>query len=147
MATREEIIAAVTSKVAGAYAWKVPLRRRVKLWADVPVSDRPCCFIYEGGHDPYSWSNLSNVKRYFNIALVVYTDAHDQDVPGGIEINTILEAIENEFGTPKGSDVVRQANTLGGLVHACRIDGAVLRETGDIDGDGLLLIPLKIILP
>ena len=35
--------------------------------------------------------------------------------------------------------------TLGGLVSHCRVDGAVLKDPGDLDGDGLLWVPLKIL--
>jgi len=35
--------------------------------------------------------------------------------------------------------------TLGGMVSHCRIDGQVMKDPGDLDGDALLWVPLKIL--
>jgi hypothetical protein len=43
------------------------------------------------------------------------------------------------------SPVANNRQTLGGLVSHCRVDGAVLKDPGDLDGDGLLWVPLKIL--
>jgi hypothetical protein len=35
--------------------------------------------------------------------------------------------------------------TLGGLVSHCYIDGKIMKDPGDIDGDGVAVIPVKIL--
>jgi hypothetical protein len=35
--------------------------------------------------------------------------------------------------------------TLGGLVSHCWIDGKIMKDSGDIDGDGIAVIPVKIL--
>lgn len=40
---------------------------------------------------------------------------------------------------------VTRKQTLGGLVPHCWIDGKVMKDPGDLDGDGIAVIPLKIL--
>ena len=54
-----------------------------------------------------------------------------------------LDALEEALAPPPGFD--RQ--TLGGLVHYCRIEGRVVKDPGDLDGQGLALVPIKILAP
>jgi len=68
-----------------------------------------------------------------------YPEAWDQAV-FGLRLNTILDALEAALNPANGA---RQ--TLGGLVSHCRIEGAVLKDPGDLDGDGLLWVPIKIL--
>jgi hypothetical protein len=37
--------------------------------------------------------------------------------------------------------------TLGGAAHDCKINGVPVRDTGDIDGDGLAIVSVRLVLP
>jgi hypothetical protein len=37
--------------------------------------------------------------------------------------------------------------TLGGLVFACYIEGAIRRFSGDLDGIEMVIVPLIVLLP
>ena len=57
------------------------------------------------------------------------------------DINSVLDAIDAALA-PSGE--ARQ--TLGGLVSHCRVDGTVMRDPGDLDGDGMVIVPISITL-
>jgi hypothetical protein len=144
--TREQIMVALQTLVTGAYSWATPPRRRLKLWGDVPLAERPCCFIFEGGRDSYNWTSLNESKNEINVELIVYINAKDPNVIGATLVNNILDAIDTAV-TPEGGfpGAPGGANTLGGLAQSCRIYGEVFKDPGDLDGDGFLQIPIKII--
>jgi hypothetical protein len=148
MTTREQAISALQALVAGAYAWTTAPSRRLKLWTDVPLSQRPACFLFEGGRNAYGWSNVNAPKRDLDVQLFIYIDAKDPNVIGSTQLNNINDALDAALAPDSGyPGAPGGANTLGGLVASCRIFGEVLKEPGDLDGDGMLLVPIKIILP
>ncbi len=144
--TRETAIGALQSLVAGAYGWKTGPARRLKLWSDVPAMSRPACFLFEGGQETYSWSESAAPKRAIEIKLFIYLSAKDPSVIGSSLLNDVMDALDAAFAL-SGADLAIGRNTLGGAVHHCRIDGKTLKDPGDLDGDALLIVPVKLILP
>ena len=58
----------------------------------------------------------------------------------------MMDALDTAFA-PTGTDIGLGRNTLAGTAYSCRIDGKVLKDPGDLDGDALLVVPVKIVLP
>jgi hypothetical protein len=146
MTPRESAILGLISLVSNAYPWKLGPVRRLKLWSDVPAASRPACFLFEGGQDTYSWSESALPKRSIEVRLFVYLNAKDPSAVGASLANTVMDALDSAFGL-RGSDVILGRNTLGGTVYSCRIDGKILKDPGDLDGDVLLILPVKLVLP
>jgi hypothetical protein len=146
MTPRESAIAALMNLVANAYPWTLGPVRRLKLWSDVPAANRPACFLFEGSQETYSWSESALPKRIIEVRLFVYLDAKDPSVVGATLVNNVMDAFDNAF-VISGGDVILGRNTLGGTVYNCRIDGKILKDPGDLDGDALLIVPIKLVLP
>lgn len=146
MTPRESAVGALINLVANAYAWKLGPTRRLKLWSDVPAASRPACFVFEGGQETYSWSESACPKRTIEIRLFIYLNAKDPSVAGAALVNNVLDAIDAAFSL-SGSDIVLGRNTLGGSVYHCRIEGKPLKDPGDLDGDALVIVPIKLVLP
>lgn len=144
--TREAAVEALRVVVAGAYPWKLGPARRLKLWSDVPAAMRPACFIFEGGQEVASWSESAAPKRAMEVKLFVYLNARDPSVAGAALLNDVMDALDAALA-PRGADAAIGRNTLGGAVHHCRIDGKTLKDPGDLDGDALLIAPVRLILP
>lgn len=144
-ANRETAIAALQDLVAGAYAWKLGPARRLKLWSDVPAMSRPACFLFEGGQETYAWSESAAPKRALEVKLFIYLNARDPAAVGASLLNDVMDALDRALAL-SGADLVTGRNTLGGTVHHCRIDGKALKDPGDLDGDALLIVPVKLIL-
>jgi hypothetical protein len=143
---RESAMEALVSLLAGAYAWKTGPTRRLKLWSDVPAASRPACFLFEGGHETYTWTEGAVPKRVIDVKVFIYLNAKDPSVSGASLVNGVMDALDVGFAL-SGTDVPFGRKTFGGSVYNCRIDGEVLKDPGDLDGDALLIVPVKIILP
>jgi hypothetical protein len=143
---RESAIGALMNIVANAYPWKLGPVRRFKLWSDVPVTSRPACFLFEGGQETYSWSESAVPKRIIEVRLFIYLNAKDPSIAGAALLNGVMDAFDAAFSLSAG-DIVLGRNTLGGTVYNCRVDGKVLKDPGDLDGDALLIVPVKLALP
>lgn len=144
MATREAIMGALFAKLEDAYPWKVT-SRRLRLWTEVPPADRPALFLVEHA-EIYSRQSETFGKRSMEASIFVYIDAKDPSAVGASAINDIMDAIDTALA-PAGADIPLQRQTLGRAVSHCYIDGNVLKDPGDIDGDGIILAPVKILLP
>lgn len=132
--------------VASAYGWKLGPSRRFKLWTDVPLVSRPACFLFEGGQEAYAWSEGATPKRAIEARLFIYLNAKDQSVSGASLLNGVMDALDAAFAIA-GADLALGRNTLSGTAYSCRIDGRPLKDPGDLDGDALLVVPVKITLP
>jgi hypothetical protein len=143
--TRDAAISALENLVASAYVWKTGPSRKLKLWSDVPAASRPACFIFEGGLESYAWSELALPKRALDAKLFIYLSAKAETC-GASLLNGVMDALDSAFAL-SGADLAFGRNTLAGAAFSCRIDGKVLKDPGDLDGDALLVVPVKIILP
>lgn len=146
MGSREQAVEALLALLAAAYSWASPPSRRLKLWSDVASVDRPACFLFEGGFETYAAGAGPDPKRSLDVKLFVYVDAHDPQCVGATQLNTIMDALDAAF-EPAGPDIALGRVTLGGAAYRCAIDGKPLKDPGDLDGDGLLVVPITIILP
>jgi hypothetical protein len=143
---RESAIGALMNIVSNAYPWKLGPARRLKLWSDVPAASRPACFLFEGGQEAYTWSETAIPKRIIEVRLFVYLNAKDPSTAGAALLNGVMDAFDTAFAL-SGADVISGRKTLGGTVYNCRIDGKALKDPGDLDGDALLIVPVRLILP
>lgn len=116
--------------------------RRLKIWSDVSKYERPWAGLV--CHSELPVYRSGNQPPYFKLSyrLFVYTDSSDKTLNGDVDLNTILEAVGAVLHPGPGE----QRQTLGGVVFHCRVDGEILRDPGDLDGDGLLIIPISVTL-
>jgi len=146
VSARKEAVDALALLVSRAYPWKTGPLRRLKLWTDVPLSARPACYFFEGGEDLYTWTETARPRRVLEVHLFVYLNAKDGTIIGATLLNDVMDALDAAL-VPSGSDIALGRNTLGGIVYYCRIEGKVLKDPGDLDGDALLVVPIGMLLP
>ena len=121
--------------------------RRLKLWDDVAPCDMPALFQFEGAQDDALYEGDLLLRRTLKARLFIYIDAKDESIVGASEINAILDAFDNAFAPSTFADQVVNRQTLGGLVSSARIQGPVLKDPGDLDGIGLIVVPIVIVMP
>jgi hypothetical protein len=139
-ASRESIMQALFALVSGSASF-VTASRRLKLWTDLSAAGKPAIFQYERD-DVYT-----NGKNYLpivemNVDLYIYT------APGmdsGITPISILNPLVDAVDAALAPSPVTRRQTLGGLVSHVWIDGKIMKDPGDIDGDGIAVIPVKIL--
>jgi hypothetical protein len=144
-ASREVVMEAFLSTLSTlSPATFVTVERKLRLWDDVPPEQQPALFITE--HTEHQLNNPRGLpsKRELNVMLFVYAKVPDDGVSIGATIlNNLADAIEGVL-KPDTSEPVQ---TLGGIVYRVWSDGLVRKDPGDLDGQALLLYPLKIRMP
>ena len=143
--SREAAFSALFETLADCYAWGMA-SRRLKLWSETPAAMRPALFQLESGPETYSWTSLATPRRTIEARLFLYFDSRDPLTPGAIAINAALDAIDAALA-PQGGDLALGRQTLGGAVYDCKISGVPVRDTGDMDSDGLAVVSVKLVLP
>jgi hypothetical protein len=87
-----------------------------------------------------------NPRRLFHVMLFIYFRSANGDPTdvGGTTLNNLLDGIQNVF-TP--DDPTENVCTLGGLVYRAWIEGKILKDPGDLEGQGLATVPIRILAP
>ena len=146
MTHREAVFQALFALSDGV-VWGSPPRgfahrsRRVALWSDLPAQPALCQAEHE--EDIEEVTGLPPVATYSASWLIYHDLAKDPDAVPARESNLILDAVQALFP----SDDPDRVQTLGGLVHHCFISGKLFKDPGDLDGQALIIVPIKILVP
>lgn len=143
--SREAAFSALFAVVAAAYPWGLA-SRRMRLWSETPAHLRPALFQLEAGPETYQWTQSAAPRRSLEAKLFLYFDARDPSTPGSTAMNVALDALDAALA-PAGSDIAAGRQRLGGAVYDCRITGVPVRDVGDLDGDGLAVVSVRLTLP
>jgi len=140
---RENIITALFNLVS-ASANFATASRRLQLWSSVSSSEKPAIFVTERG-DTYARASEAVPEAVtIEADIYIYTDAgKDQSIVPASLLNPLIDAVDAALA-PNPLTFVQ---TLGGLVSHCWIEGKILKDAGDLDGDGVAVIPVKILVP
>jgi hypothetical protein len=142
--TREQIITALFTKIQTVMGTSIrTYTRRLKLWDQVPKEQRPYLALVEHREDYTPTPRGIDSRNLLHCMVYIYIDAHDQTVIGGSVINNLLDTLDGVFSGLSGVGV----ETLGGLVNRVWINGPVFKDPGDLDGDGLAIVPIQILIP
>lgn len=140
---REAIYTALFNLLKTAPGFKF-FSRRMKMWTDVPDAQKPCLIMFTPTEQWVSTGLQNPQKTTLDVTLFIYTiDGRDPNAVPIIPMNNLCDAV----GSVLLPSPVYQNQTLGGLVSNCWIEGEVYKEPGDLDGDGLAMIPVKILVP
>ena len=121
--------------------------RRVKLFSDVPAEFQPA--VFQAEHDEGSTQRTGlPYKGVFQATWIIYHVAgkEPESVPAD-ENNAILDAVFAAFAPKPTDEGFPSRNTLGGLVHHAWIEGEIFKDPGDLDEQGLLIIPVRALVP
>jgi len=139
---REVIITALFTLVSGAAPFATA-SRRLALWSSVASSDKPALFVTERSENYTRVSEAVPQMVTINVDITIYTDAgKDQSSVPAITLNSLIDAVDAAIAP----NPLTGLQTLGGLVSHCWIEGKVLRDSGDLDGDGVAVVPVRILI-
>ena len=122
--------------------------RRVKLFNEVPAESQPA--VFQAEHDETEAPRTGGIGKLTLGAtwFVYWAVGGAADAVPTITANNILGGIRRALrpitADPGFHD---RRQTLGGLAYSVRIEGQVFKDPGDLDGQGLLVVPIKIIMP
>lgn len=144
MPTREVVFQALFARLQAIPGVRTT-SRRMTLPSQVAPGDMPRLMLWEQPEIARNQTGLPDKRVWEAWAVIVFVN-EDPTVAGATIINPMLEAIEAALGV---DDFARNVCSLGGLVHYARIEGTVIKETGDTDTTGLggAVVPIKIMPP
>ena len=141
--TRNEILNGVLMFFKDAAPFKT-VTRQMKLFSDVPNVQRPWLGILKTGEERSYEGNMPLL--IIDVELFIYTQAiivNNGGTPPSQQLEDILDTVDKQMKP----DPFTNRQTMGGLVYHCRIEGKTVTVPGDLDGDGIMIIPLKILIP
>jgi len=140
---REAIITALFSLVSTSASFATA-SRRLKLWSSMPSSEKPALFLVERGDNYVRASEAVPEAVTMQLEIYIYTEAgKDQSIVPASVLNPLIDAVD----TALAPSPLTGLQTLGGLVSHCWIEGKIMKDAGDLDGDGVAVIPVKILVP
>jgi hypothetical protein len=142
--TREQVMQALFLHLQAIADFKTA-GRRLKLWADVPPGDQPAMFLVD--HHEKSTPQprgLPNKLLLRANVFIYFQSGTDQTVTPDTLLNGYLDALDVALAPDNVMDGVF---SLGGMVDHCWVEGETLKDPGDLDGQGLIIVPLNILLP
>ncbi len=144
MVSRNQIADALMELLINSYTFGFT-SRKLKMLEAVSVNLRPALFLTNYDQS-VSYQSETLRKRSMTFRAVIYTSARDPDISGDVLLNDILDAIETALA-PSGADILINRQTLGGIVSHCYIEGEITKDPGDLDKDGLAVIPIIVLMP
>ena len=124
--------------------------RRLRFWDQVNGSAMPALFLTELKENHVRQELQTPAVRTIMYHAFIYINDGANTSPLVTPIttlNNILDAIDPITGGVLKPQVMSGKQTLGGLVFDCYIEGEPEKVPGDLDGQGLMTIPIKVILP
>jgi hypothetical protein len=139
--TREQAVQALFDKIAtNSY---VSHSRRMRDPESVAPANTPVLFLLEHSESFSRPSSSLPPVRALHLRAFIYTDVgNDENAIPASTINNLLDELEANL---KADDQGRC--TLGGLVQSVTIDGDISKSPGDITGESLAIVPIRILLP
>lgn len=120
--------------------------RRLRLWNAVPDNMKPALFLL-ARDNTYTRSQPVPAKVTLQADVIIYfytpPPAQADDNPPSPQVNDFLDLIDAALAPP----LYTTLQQLGGLVNSCWIEGDVKVDTGEVDGQGVVIIPMKILVP
>jgi hypothetical protein len=151
-ASRESILQALYNLLSKSASFKSGGRRLVDPEGITP-DESPALFLV-AHEDPYKREqgyNLPPKREISALAFFFNTVGKDPNTglpdPNAIPEKPINDALDALDALLAPDNRMTKANTLGGLVQACLIDGTVMRSSGDVNGRAAARIPIRILLP
>jgi hypothetical protein len=138
--SREDVISALFAKLKAAATFKTTGRRLV-LWS--LVNEQPALFLRHVNDDYPPRSTGMPPRITIECEAWIYVKDPDPDAEPEIDLNNVLDAIEAAIQPPPAYE----NQTLGGLVQHCWIEGRVEIHPGDMDGQCIAVVPIRMLVP
>jgi hypothetical protein len=116
--------------------------RRVATFEDLPAQPALCQAEFD--ETVAQVTSLQSITTLGASWLIYHQAGKDDDAIPAQTTNAILTAVKALFVDPTDPTF---AQTLGGAVHKCWIEGRIQKFQGDLDGQSLIVVPIKILVP
>jgi hypothetical protein len=138
--TREDVMQALFGLVTAGGAFATAGRR---LLMANQVAEQPAVFVRNAGEHWERSHTRMPPKVTMEIEIWLYSrGGADPSMPPAVALNVLIDTVGRALSAFPGD-----AQTLGGLVTHAWIEGAVELWPGDLDGQAIAIVPVKILVP
>lgn len=123
-------------------------KRRLKMFNKIDPTMQPALYITQHRESYENRGMGTPATRIMFVQLWAFAPTADEDIDGDDLLDIMTDGIESVMDNP--DNALQNELTFGGLCAYCKIDqrsGLYIRDPGDIDGQALLVLPLRIMLP
>lgn len=142
MIARETIEATLFSKLENAAEFKSS-GRRFKHWDDVMAADQPALFLQALHEEAKIVTKLPTIFVMTYDCWIYAKTGGDETVPPSQIVNPLIDAVVGVMLPVGGQD----EQTLGNLVHRCRIEGKIEKFLGELGDQAVVIIPITVMMP
>jgi hypothetical protein len=121
----------------------VTATNRLKLFSDVSPAEQPYICLAEHGEEYLPTKRGMPPILKITATIVMYLRTVDGTTPLAPTLNGIMDTLDTFFM----ADNIDGCFTLGGLVERCWIEGKVFKDPGDLDNQGMITVPVSILVP
>lgn len=144
MTTREQVATALFNLLAGSADYKFT-SRRFQTWTQIQSVMKPALFLIEHKETHVKGKLITPAVRTIDYdAYIFIASGLDPNAVPITELNNLIDAIDPTNGGVLAPGLNGQ-QTLGGLATNCYIDGEIIKVPGDLDGNGVAIIPIKVV--
>ena len=125
-------------------AWKTT-SQFLKQFDEVPAADQPALFLFRGPQHATQEKAFGVTKWKWRAFLWIYfrTEGYKTSSTYPDQFtDDFLDKLEQTFMPDPQNGV----QNLGGLIHHCWIDGAIYFDSGLTDGQGVVVVPISILV-
>jgi hypothetical protein len=137
------------TSVNGHSTWVV-CTRRLLMFNKIDPAAQPQSFIVQHHEDYEDRGAGLPSRRIMNVGIWCFAWAGGDGVVGDDLLDSMMEGIEAIFPSDPGQSGIGTNFTLGGLCYDCRIErrsNMLIRDPGDIEGQALLIVPIRVVMP
>jgi hypothetical protein len=120
--------------------------RSVSCKADFPdqLPDQPLCvIIFRNNEYPARVASGAPPKKTIHADIWIWDRPDDPPEEFGATMDDYVDTLDNVLGI----NVMGMPQTLGGLVQHIQIEGEVIPDYGHTTGQGVIKVPVKILIP
>ncbi len=137
---REDIHAALFARLSAVPGF-VTASRRLKHWSDTPSGEQPALFQAHRTESVQPRHGLPSLVT-LDFDLYLYAKAADKSASPSSILNPLLDAVTAALAPDNPIDT---AQTLGGTVAHCWIEGAIETDEGTLGDQAVAIVPVRIL--
>lgn len=137
---REQVSAALFNLLKTAYPW-VKSARAAQMWDAVGSTNQPYMAVFAVGNEAKEQARALTRWRMKFVCLV-YLRADQSQVDAGTTVETTINQIIDAVDAALVGPIKGERQTLGGLVEHAWIEGEIFIDTGIVDQQCAILIPI-----
>lgn len=124
--------------------------KRFRPWDEVQGAAQPAIFLTKPKEKHVRQDLRTPAIRTLQFEAFIYINDGSNKaatVTPMTSLDNIADAIDPRTNGVLAPEVISNRQTLGGLIYDCYIEGEIIMVPGDMNGQGVMVIPILVIMP